>query len=303
MQSRPYANDLPKIQAATAEWIALAGFEGYLHVEDIALRLFNGMRHYQPSEIVRLWEDIDNKLLGWSMLYPRWKSFEALLHPDYRDSELTSEILDWAERESWTWMEKEGHADKPLGLDVFENDTLRIALLEQRGFARDEPTHVIGVRSLAEPIPDARLPEGFAARPIQGVHEADKVVAVLNAAFGWSGTADEHRQFMSFAEFSRASPAIVAPDGRFAACCYVMLDTRNGLGMFEDVATHPDFQRMGLGKALLCAGMKQMKKQGMHTALVPYEASLGPASKLYESVGFAPMYRLWNYMKGVHNPS
>jgi mycothiol synthase len=299
ISSRPYATeaDLKKIQAATAAWIADAGFLGYLHVEDIALRLFNGMRHYTPSELIHLWEDANATLLGWCMIYPRWNSFDALLHPNYRDDELASEILDWAERETWAWMQKEGRGDQPLGLDIFEGDTQRIALLEQRGYVRGEPTHLIGIRSLVDPIPDAPLSEGFVIRSVEGAHEADQVVAVLNAAFGWSGTADEHRQFMSFVGFSRESPVIVAPDGRFAACCYVMLDHRNQLGMFEDVGTHPDFQRLGLGRALLYAGMQRMKEKGMRTVLVPYEADPGPAAKLYESVGFLPAYRLWNYTK------
>jgi hypothetical protein len=66
ISSYPYQNeiDLHKIQTATAEWIGLAGFRGYLNISDIALRLFNGMRQYNPGEIVRLWEDEARRWLG-----------------------------------------------------------------------------------------------------------------------------------------------------------------------------------------------------------------------------------------------
>lgn len=294
---RPYATqaDLRKLQTATSEWIAAAGFKGYLHIDDIALRLFNGMRCYSPRDIVRLWEDASGDLFGWCMLYPRWNSFEALLHPDY--DELAPQIFDWAERETRRWMQKEGHGDQPIYLDVFDDDKSRSALLEQRGYVRGEPTHLIGIRSLADSIPDAMPPQGFSIRSLEGLHEADKVVTVVNAAFGWSWTGDEFRQFMASPGFSHDNLVIVAPDGRFAAFCYVMLDYRNLLGMFEDVCTHPDFQRLGLAKALLYAGMKHMRQSGMHTALVPYDASLGAAPKLYESVGFQPKYRIYNYVR------
>lgn len=70
---RPYQAyaDLQKIQAATAEWIASAGFLGYMNVSDIALRLFMGMRRFDPREIVRLWADDAQPTRFLSML-DRW---------------------------------------------------------------------------------------------------------------------------------------------------------------------------------------------------------------------------------------
>src|SRR5690348_15227212 len=108
--SRAYAtaDDLYKIQTATARWIAEAGFCGSLHIDDIALRLFNGMRRYPPQEIVRLWESDEGILLGWAMIYPRWDSYEALLHPAHRETKLALEILDWTEAETRRWMQQEG---------------------------------------------------------------------------------------------------------------------------------------------------------------------------------------------------
>ena len=255
------------------------------------------MRSYRLPDIVRLWEDGDGNLLGWCMIYPRWNSFEALLHPDHRDGKLANGILDWAERETWAWMQKEGRSGKPLELDIFEGDLSRIRLLEQRGYVRAYATHVVGLRSLDTPISDALLPEGFTIRTIQGTHEADKVVAVVNAAFGWSWTADDFRHFMESPGFNDESRVVVAPDGRFATFCYLMFDDVNRLGMFEDVCTHPDFQRMGLAKALLTVGMQRMREKGMHTALVAYEADSGSLSRFYESLGFEPKYRLYNYIK------
>jgi mycothiol synthase len=90
---------------------------------------------------------------------------------------------------------------------------------------------------------------------------------------------------------------VVAPDGRFAAFCYLMLDVKNKIGMFEDVGTHPAFQRRGLGRALLLHGLGRMAARGMQTAFVPYVLRLDAAPALYASVGFQVRYRHFLYTK------
>jgi len=300
--SRPYNNrdDLHKIQAATADWIASAGFCGYLHVGDLALRLFNGMRRYNPHEIVRLWEAEDGSLLGWSIIYPRWNSYDALLHPAHRGDELEGQLLDGCEQAVLAWMQKEDRAESPISLDVFAEDVNRITALEQRGYVRGEQHHVIGVRSLDEPIPDVSLPQGFSVRPVEGLHEADKLIEAQNASFGWSWTLEDYLQVMQSPANELAEPlVIVAPDGRFASFCYLMLDEKNKIGMFEDVGTHPDFQRKGFGRALLYAGLGRLKAQGMVTTYMPYNSSLEAASALYNLVGFRVGYRHIQYTRKI----
>jgi GNAT superfamily N-acetyltransferase len=254
------------------------------------------MRPYQPSEIVRLWEDADDNLLGWVFVYPPWCSFDALLHPAHRGGDLEGDLLDWGEQETAGWMRREGHEDRPIRLEVFEGDTIRLALLKQRGYARVEPDIVIGVRSLNEPIPDATLPDGFSIRLIEDAREADKLVEAMNASFGWSWTAEEFRQVMQSPGYP-VQLVVVAPDGRFASFCYLMLDAVNKIGMFEDVGTHPDFQRKGLGRALLYEGMKRMKVSGMDTPFVPHLASDEAPSRLYTSVGFNVQYTVYHYAR------
>ncbi|MEO8611907.1 MAG: GNAT family N-acetyltransferase [Chloroflexota bacterium] len=297
---RAYAgvDDLRKIQAATASWIASVGFMSYLHVEDIALRLFNGMRRYKPTEIVRLWEDSDSSLLGWAMLYPRWNSYEALLNPAFRGSELESQLLDWCEAETAVWIEREGCAVEGISVEVFAEDSPRIALLEKRGYARGEQHHVIGARYLDDPIPDVPLPDGFSIRPMAGLQETEKLIAVQNATFGWSWTPETYRPVLESPAFQAEQQlVVVAPDGQFGAFCYLMLDTHNKIGMFEDVGTHPDFQRRGLGRALLLDGFRHMAARGMQTAFVPYVLRADAAVALYASAGFQVRYRHYLYRK------
>jgi ribosomal protein S18 acetylase RimI-like enzyme len=77
-----------------------------------------------------------------------------------------------------------------------------------------------------------------------------------------------------------------SPDGRGAAACVIWLDPINKVGMFEPVGTHPAFQKMGLGKAVMREGLRRMKAAGMTNASVGTGADNVAAIALYRSLGF-----------------
>ncbi len=92
---------------------------------------------------------------------------------------------------------------------------------------------------------------------------------------------------------------VVAPDGRVAAFCVFWLDPVNKVGLFEPVGTHPDFQRKGMGRALMLESLRRVKAQGMETAIVCADHDNAAAQRLYESVGFRMVNRLRLYAKNV----
>ena len=55
----------------------------------------------------------------------------------------------------------------------------------------------------------------------------------------------------------------VAPDGQIGAFCIVWMDPVNQVGLFEPVGTHPDFQRKGLGRAVMLEGLRRLQEGGM----------------------------------------
>jgi len=302
ISARPYQGetDLRRIQAATAEWIASAGFLGYMNVSDIALRLFNGMRRYQPNEIVRLWEDDAGEVIGWAMAYPGWSSFEVLLRPDFRQSQLADDIIDWAERETISQMTRAGLDSAFIRLDVFDGDSTRIDLLERRGYTRGNQSGTISICSLEQPLPPVQLPTGFSIRSLQGTHEADKLVSITSDSFGWTWTVEACQQIMCSPGYDVENEwVVVAPDGRFAASSILLPDVHNRTVMFENVGTGRDVRRLGLAKAMLIAGMERMKTRGFTMAMVPHGAGLEAAAALYASVGFRPAYTLIEYTRPV----
>ena len=78
----------------------------------------------------------------------------------------------------------------------------------------------------------------------------------------------------------------VAPDGQIGSFCIAWPDPVTGEGLFEPVGTHPDFQRRGLGRAVMLEGLYRLRERGMTEACVSTNANNTPAVKLYESVGF-----------------
>ena len=76
--------------------------------------------------------------------------------------------------------------------------------------------------------------------------------------------------------------------GRAAACCIAWPDPVSRAGTFEPVATHPDLNGRGFGKAVLTEGLRRFAAAGMTYAIVGVDVGNAPAEALYRSVGFRP---------------
>ena len=90
-----------------------------------------------------------------------------------------------------------------------------------------------------------------------------------------------------------------APDGQIAAYAVYWLDEQNKIGHFEPVGTHRDFQRRGLGLAVMLHAMRQMQEQRMTRATVHYLADNLPAHRLYESIGFQKQYETLGFRRAI----
>jgi ribosomal protein S18 acetylase RimI-like enzyme len=90
-----------------------------------------------------------------------------------------------------------------------------------------------------------------------------------------------------------------APNGDIAAFSIVWLDAINRVGSFEPVGTHPDYQRKGLGRAVMLEALRRLEARGMQQAIVCTGNDNLPAIRLYESVGFRTVNKLGQYKKRV----
>ena len=172
------------------------------------------------------------------------------------------------------------------------------------GFTRTDEFMWAMLRSLDEPLPETRLPQGYHVRRVDGEGEVCARAAASHGAFGSSLAFEEYwprmLRFMRSPVYRGDQDLVtVAPDGRFASFCIVWPDPVTKVGLFEPVGTHPDFQRKGLGKAVVVEGLRRLKARGMKQAIVCAEHDNPAARKLYESAGFRAIHKLHTFKKSI----
>ena len=244
---------------------------------------------------VPLWFAGDT-LIGF--LWPGEGNGDIMLHPEHRAAE--SLMLAYAEQH----LRKPAAAEEPAALMQvsLDTDTRRNQLLAQHGFVRSNDflaSHILDL-DLRTPMP--QLPEGFMLRDMSGTLSAAEVEARINihrAAF--------HPSKFTEAKYAAArnSPTyrpdldlvVVAPNGDFAAYCTLWFEPENRVALYEPVGCHPDYQRRGLGKAVLYEGMRRLRELGAVRAHVGSWGDDSSGAMLYRAAGFQLIDRFYEWHK------
>lgn len=273
----------------------------YVHIGDVNWWLFYPDQSAEFAQRLFFWEDGDD-VLGWCLLTPDEGYWDVFVHPRLRGTARAEAMWAWAEARLTEMVRAKG-GDQARVFWIDERDAWRRAWLEQHGYAlrRSDPQFT---RSLAEPIPEPVVPEGFVVRASAGEAEAESRARASYAAFQskWDWDKYMHRRlsFMRSPVYDAERDMVaVAPDGVVAAFAIHWFDHVNRVGLFEPVGTHPDYQRRGLGKAVLLKSLRRMRAQGMETAIVGTNHDNVAAIKLYESVGFRLHHRDCDYAKAI----
>ncbi len=239
----------------------------------------------------RLWFD-EGHLIGWAYV-DEFNNIWWELEDKYQES-LGGPIVEWGEACIRKALNKEGSST--LDTSCRENYAARIAFLKQHGFRQTDATTVRMVRPLSEPIPEPRLPPGFAIRALAGAGEAEAVAAMHRLAFGTDYMTTENRlAIMSTSEYDPSLDLVaVAPDGTLAGNCICSVNVQEQTGMTDPVATHPRYQQMGIARALLLTGLHLLKERGILSAHLGTSGDNIVMQKTAASVGFRLEYKtLW----------
>jgi mycothiol synthase len=307
LEPRPYRDeqDLEKMRAVLIRGRRANSPTFYVHVGDLNWWLFYLDQDADRRQRVYLWEKgyTGGPIIGWSLFSPRFRAFDVFVHPAERNSRQAWHMLTWTEERMSEMARAQGSQDLRT-MWVSEGDSELIAHLERRGLWRSEDYLLCMARPLDDVIPAPRLPEGYGVRHVAGEREVSQRAAASYAAFG-SGKPFELycRDYLRFMRSPVYPPdldlVVVTPNGQFAAFCICWLEDVNKVGLFEPVGTHPDWQGQGLGKAVLCEGLRRMKERGMTTANVCVEHDNRAARRLYESVGFDVVRKIHTYVKDL----
>lgn len=302
---RPYTSeaDLPRIVDLLNACEAVDHLDEGISIEELREELTDP--RIDPARDIRLWEDADGALVAYAEIWkptpPPGEEPDGFLwfkvHPDMRGGSLEVQALAWGEARMRE-VARECGARVTLRSGARDDDTARLALLRRHGFSVVRYFLRMG-RRLDEPIPEPEFPAGFTLRHVAGEHEAEAWVAMYNESFidHWNHhpmTVEVFKHTRVDADYRAEQDLIaVAPDGTFAAFCHCQIhqaeNARTGRneGWVHVLGTRRGFRKIGLGRAMLLAGLHRLKADGVDTAILGVDA-MNPtgATRLYESVGF-----------------
>lgn len=299
MKRRTYAGeaDLKLLQDFNAAAIAVTDHCGYLHPGDIPHHIYNGNKHYDPVELMTLWED-DQGLAAWLLADPGHKSFDAQVRPDLRGSDLELEVLEYAYERTVELMRQYKITSDFIHADSFRGDAERRELLAALGWEPDNELPYVLNRSEINSFAVPALPDGYSFRSAMGIEDAAALADVHNAAFGPIWTPELYRKVMESPGYEPERELVIqAPDCTFATFSIIWFDHLNHIGLFEPVGTHKDHRHHGFGRAIILYGMQKMADAGMEFATVAHFGNNEAARGLYQACGLKPWHLLDGYKK------
>jgi len=187
--------------------------------------------------------------------------------------------------------------DNTLDASFSAENFWQIAMLEKFGFVREDLRSLQYSRSFAEPIVNHPLPKGFSLRPVEGEQEVENLVYLHRAAFGTNNmTVDARLAIMRAPQYERELDfVVVAPSGELAAFCICGLEEGNEHNGYTDpIGTHPRYRRLGLGKAIVTAGLLALKKKSVNVVELGTSSENLAMQRLAETLGFVLVSeKLW----------
>jgi GNAT superfamily N-acetyltransferase len=243
-----------------------------------------------------LWTTPDDALMAFALFQVPFASVYYAIHPDADGAALEEIIFSWSKERAATLAKRTGQAVS-YSIWPSESNTATHARLELQGYMRQEGHIVFFHQPLGAPTPAPKLPPGFTARPLAGVGGVEAATKLLCESFGIDTVTVPWRRRILEQRYYRPELDIVisAPDGRLAAFCLFWLHPHGHTGQIEPMATHPDFQRLGLGSAAIYTGLAQVAAMGATRAVVGTSGSNHRSQGMYQATGFRLHHRRFGY--------
>jgi mycothiol synthase len=275
----------------------------YIHTGDLNWWLFYPGWESDTWQNIFLWDDPADpqRLLGWALFSLRWGTYDVYIQPDLRGTPQAEGMYTWAEGKL-TAMRRASGKENLYVMWVSQEDKVLNAYYQQQGYQHTADDMVYMTCTLDGTSPAGAAPAGYIVRSSPVETDVQARASAQYNAFGSSLPMDIYieriRKFMQSPVYD-PDLNVVAVDtaGQVGSFCTVWLDPLNKTGLFEPVGTHPDFQRRGLGKAVMVEALRRLHARGMTDAMVCTSSDNAPAIKLYESVGFHITDVFWTYKK------
>ena len=257
----------------------------------------------------RLWDAPDGHLAGFAILDGDQASASMIFEvaPDEKAQGLEAAMIGWAAKFVQASCPTRSAAFL-LETNSLSDNAERIARLQELGFEPQAGGSIQLERNLKDLIEQPQLPPGFVIRPIKGEMEAEAWVRLHRAALGTENMTVEYRlAMMRTPDYDPGMDLVaVTEEGELAAYCVCFISveenalTGNRIGHADPIATHPDFQRRGLAKALMLTGLSRLKARGMESARLGTSSENIAMIHTSESVGFHIKNEVLRFGKPIH---
>lgn len=287
------SSDLQQMKRLLVEILKVKPHSTY-HPGDLNWRCYSVSAGYALEDVIRLWVDEEDDLLGWLFIYPSARKLDLVVHPSVSGTDAEAQMLE--DVEQYVPSLNLGEMLQ-LEMFVFADDTNRHTLLGARGYNGSE-CRVHFAQSLVGQTYEPILLQGFHFLKTHKADHAEKRAELHVDAFspGSTMTTEKYRALMGAPDYDPdLDVVILAPDGQYAAFALGWANPESKVGLFEPVGTRREFQRLGLGKAALHEAMCRMQIRGIETATVRTSPSLAGVIPFYQAAGFQIMNTIYCY--------
>jgi mycothiol synthase len=243
---------------------------------------------------MRIWQH-SNRLTAFAYV-DSGNNLRYEIAPGHRTEQLEQEILDW-ELDCVRQRNARTGQKQTLDASCRADDLDTLSFLNKFGF-KPEPIRTLHYsRTLARPTEEFQFPPGFSLRSVTGEDEVTALVSLHRAAFGTNNmTVEERLAIMRAPNYVHDLDLVVtAPNGDLSAFCICSFEEGNKrTGYTDPIGTHSHYQRLGLGKAILSAGLHFLQQRGATIAKLGTSSENIPMQKLAERLSFVCVLQdLW----------
>lgn len=270
----------------------------HIHITDMPYRLTSTWQDHDGE--IGLWED-DDQLLAWAVYLPAWWNLDYAIHPTLRGTSIEKEIFAWGKTQKMVYANRTGeefYGSVEIYKDFPQADQT-IANLEALGYEKFDWTMVRFEIDLQQALPQPKLPQGFQIRPLQGMKEVEAYVDIHRAAFGsdrmttpWRARTLTHPDY-----HPKLDLIAVDPQGNLAGFCVCWLWQQ--IGQIEPLGVHPNYQGLGLGRALELTALQTLQIHGAQVGHVDHTSFNEKAISLSLQTGFKQINQALRYYVDV----
>lgn len=248
---------------------------------------------------VFIWEDEGDQIQA--VLNPEGPGCAYLqVDPKFRTPSLQQQMVAVAEEN----LAVANSGKRPrLNLFAGEHDEMCQEILVNHGFQRTKYWERHHRCLISKSTQAVQLPEVFKVRALGDISELPARSYLSWKTFHPDEPDEDYDGWEWYLNIQRAplyrrdlDLIVVSPDGEMCSFCTIWFDEASRTGSFEPVGTAPEYQRLGLGKAVIHEGLHRLMRLGAEIAFVG-SGSAG-ASAFYTSIGFSQwdLSEMWTKM-------